>query len=110
MHNHTYEASETGSVMLNVGGDKGALIIYAGQECLGQEIEIGPLDPADGPRTHVAVRERRVRDGVFFSAVYPDLRAGTYAVWWDSTTPAGEVTILGGAVVEFAWPQVARSA
>jgi hypothetical protein len=104
MHQHTHEASVTGSVVLELGGDTGALIIYTGRESHGREIDISPVEPAGAPRTHSAVRERRVRDGVFFSAVYPELPAGTYTVWADPVTPVGEVTVLGGVVVEFAWP------
>lgn len=105
-HHHTYGATEKGSVVLDIGGDTGALIIYTGRDCHGQEIEISPAGPdaADAKRTHAAVRERVVQDGVFYSAVITDLRAGPYTVWWDADTPAGSVTIVGGAVAEFAWP------
>nr|MDT0659229.1 phospholipase [Micromonospora sp. DSM 115978] len=104
MHQHNLGASGTGSVVLELGGDTGALIIYTGQEWHGREIEISLVGSAGGPRTHSAVRERRVRDGVFFSAVYPELPAGTYTVWRDGLAVAGEVTVPGGGVVEFAWP------
>ncbi|MFI9527791.1 hypothetical protein [Micromonospora rosaria] len=50
------------------------------------------------------MRERRVRDGTFHSAVHPDLPAGVCTVWWDDDTPAGTVPILGGVVAEFVWP------
>ncbi|NES15233.1 phospholipase [Micromonospora sp. PPF5-17] len=95
--------SESGSVVLDLGGDSGALIIYTGRELHGREIEISRVDD-DGPRTHSAVRERHVRDGVFHSAVYPDLEAGLYTVWWDDSTPAGAISVTGGAVAEFVWP------
>lgn len=101
MDGHAYGPSETGSVVLDLGGDTGALIIYTGRDLHGREIEISR---ADTPRTHSAVRERRVRDGTFHSAVYPDLPAGLYTVWWDDRTPAGAVTVSGGSVAEFVWP------
>lgn len=109
MTEHAYGPSETGSVVLDLGGDTGALIIYTGRDLHGREIEISrTADPAagadDAPRTHSAVRERRVRDGTFHSAVYPDLPAGLYTVWWDDRTPAGAVTVSGGSVAEFVWP------
>ncbi|SBT52150.1 phospholipase [Micromonospora auratinigra] len=103
MHHHTLGPSESGSVVLDLGGDCGALIIYTGREQHGHEIEISLVD-GDGRRTHSAVRERHVRDGVFHSAVYPDLTAGLYTVWWDDRTPAGAISVTGGAVAEFVWP------
>lgn len=113
MHDHSLAPSETGSVVLDIGGDMGALIIYTGQEFHGREIEIsrladdGQSDPA--PRVHAAVRERQVHDGVFFSAVITDLPAGTYTVWREGDVPAGQVRITGGAVTEFVWPQHATA-
>ncbi|MGR6317340.1 phospholipase [Micromonospora soli] len=102
-HQHTLGPSESGSVVLDLGGDSGALIIYTGRELHGREIEISRAD-REGRRTHSAVRERHVRDGVFHSAVYPDLESGLYTVWWDEGTPAGAISVAGGAVAEFVWP------
>ncbi|WP_243707958.1 phospholipase [Micromonospora sp. KC606] len=93
--------------MLDIGADTGALIIYTGREQHGREIEISRTDVPGGGRTHVAVRERIVRDGVFHSAVYPDLPAGRYTVWWDDDTPAGAISVTGGAIAEFVWPSSA---
>ncbi|MEU8296773.1 phospholipase [Micromonospora sp. NPDC048909] len=104
MEPSAYGPSETGSVVLDVGGATGALIIYTGRELHGREIEISPADRPDGPRTHAAVRERRVQDGVFHSAVYPYLPAGVYTVWWDERRTAGAICVTGGVVAEFVWP------
>ncbi|MBL6275293.1 phospholipase [Micromonospora fiedleri] len=103
-HVHAYGPTGSGTVLLDLGGDTGALIIYTGRQLLGREIEISPLGEDDRPRTHAAVRERPVQDGTFHSAVYPDLPAGLYTVWWDETQPAGAVTVTGGGVAEFVWP------
>ncbi|MEH1165608.1 phospholipase [Micromonospora sp. CPCC 205539] len=101
MTEQTYGPSETGSVVLDLGGETGALIVYTGGDLHGREIEISR---GENRRTHSAVRERRVRDGSFHSAVYPGLAAGIYTVWWDNDTPAGEVTVHGGGIAEFNWP------
>ncbi|KAB1931753.1 phospholipase [Micromonospora sp. ALFpr18c] len=101
MHEHAYGPSETGSVVLELGGETGALILYTGRELDGREIEISR--GADR-RVHSAVRERRVRDGSFHSAVYPDLPAGIYTVWWDEDTSVGTVSVHGGEIAEFVWP------
>ncbi|KWV29583.1 phospholipase [Micromonospora rifamycinica] len=90
--------------MLDIGGETGALIIYTGRDLHGREIEISRVDQDAVVRTHSAVRERIVRDGVFHSAVYPDLAAGLYTVWWDEETSAGTISVTGGAIAEFVWP------
>ncbi|MFC4148258.1 phospholipase [Micromonospora mangrovi] len=100
-HQHSYGPTGSGTVVLNVGGNSGALIIYTGRDLHGREIEISREEE---PRTHSAVRERHVRDGVFHSAVYPELEAGLYTVWWDDRTPAGAISVTGGAIAEFVWP------
>lgn len=104
MHEHRHGPSESGSVLLDLGGNSGALIIHTGRELHGREIEISRADGVAGPRTHSAVRERHVCDGVRHSAVYPDLEAGRYTVWWDDHTSAGEISVTGGAIAEFVWP------
>ncbi|GAB3799285.1 hypothetical protein [Micromonospora zhanjiangensis] len=43
-------------------------------------------------------------DAVLHSAVYPELTAGTYTVWATDDVPVGTVTINGGRVGEFTWP------
>ncbi|MGB2572461.1 phospholipase [Micromonospora citrea] len=106
-HDHRYGPTESGTVLLDLGGDTGALIIYTGRDLHGREIEISRADQPTAKRTHVAVRERIVRDGVFHSAVYPDLPAGLYTVWWDDDTPAGAISVTGGAIAEFVWPSSA---
>ncbi|WP_431728764.1 phospholipase [Verrucosispora sp. TAA-831] len=103
-HVHTYGPTGTGTVVLDLGGDTGALIVHTGRDLLGREIEVSRPERQGEPRTHSAVRERQVLDGTFHSAVYPDLPAGTYTVWWDDDTPAGMVRVGGGVVTEFTWP------
>lgn len=94
--------SAVGSVVLNLGGDVGALIIQADRDLLGVEIEISPVDEDGRPdhphRTHSMVRERQTAPQPRFDAVYPDLQAGRYTIWHDATTPAGIVTITGGQI------------
>lgn len=105
MRSSTAQATGTGTVVLDLGGTVGALIIYAGKDRCGQEIEISLIDQDSGVRrTHAVVREWPVLDAVFYSAVYPDVPEGVYQVWSDHSTPAGTVTVRGGSVAEFSWP------
>ena len=101
MDQHTTGPSPAGSVVLHLGGNIGALIIEAGPERLGAEIEISPGD--GGPRTHSMVRERRVAPRFTYHAVYPDLPAGRYTIYQDSDTEVATVDIHGGQIT---WHQL----
>ena len=96
--------SHSGSVVLNVGPGVGALVLHTPAGLDGREIEISPFGRPDARRTHSQVRERRTGGGVQYAAVYPDLAAGDYTIWRDASTPAGQVTIDGGAVTTYHWP------
>jgi hypothetical protein len=109
MHDqHMLAASPAGSVMLDIGGDVGALVLYVPAAELGREIEVSPdgsTSSAESPRrrTHAAVRERRLDDGSLYCVVYERLTAGEYTIWADETTPSGTATVTGGCVTELDW-------
>jgi hypothetical protein len=103
--------SGAGSVVLDLGGTIGALVVETPAALSGREIEISPIAAAASAaatsaagRTHSLVRERRTAAGTSYAAVYPDLPAGQYLVWRHQQTPVGEVTIDGGVVTRFRWP------
>ncbi|BCB88074.1 phospholipase [Phytohabitans suffuscus] len=102
---HTLGPSSVGSVVLDIGGNTGALIIVTGPEWHGREIEISPKDQDPPLRTHVAVRARHVSSGTRYSAVFPALPAGPYVIWRTPTEPAGTVVVAGAAVTEIEWWQ-----
>ena len=92
--------SET--VVLNIGQDIGALIIYTEPELRGREIEVSPRGNA-GARTHVEVLERRIDGRPVFAAVFPQLRAGEYDIRDTASNLPHVVTILGGEVATVDW-------
>ena len=102
-HGHASGATGAGSVVLELGGDVGVLVLDAPAALQGCEIEISPVpdDGTEGARTHSLVRERVTGTGVSYAAVYPGVPAGQYIVWRDSRTPAGTVTVSGGQVARF---------
>ena len=100
-HHHTFAPSETASVMLDVGGDVGALVLYVAASELGREIEVSRV--GGGLRQHAAVRERHLDHGTVCCVVIPGLTAGQYTVWADRTVPAGTVTVAGGTITEVHW-------
>jgi hypothetical protein len=102
VHDHTLDPSHEGSVIADIGGDVGALVLYTGPAQCGVEIDIEPID-RPGPRTHVAVRERRLPSGSTFAAFYPGLVAGEYALHVPSPDGPRRVVIEGGAITEIAW-------
>lgn len=116
--------SQDGSVMLDIGGEVGALIIHTGADLLLAEIELSRVDGGapvpehlvvphsheDGhthahapSRTHVAVRERHGSSGVRYAAIYPGLFQGEYTVWGLDGAARDSVTIRGGEVAELDW-------
>jgi len=98
--------SFSGSVMLDLGADTGALVLHTPPELDATEIEIS-LVAGDAPpprRTHSLVRQRHTPGGVQYAAVYPGLVCGDYVVWRDASTSAMIVTITGGHVTTACWP------
>ncbi len=90
--------TRTGTVVADIGGDRGALVLYTPASLVGAEIEISPVD--GGAKTHVAVRERLVGETCLYAAFYPSLSAGSYVVWTLDSRPAGTITIVAEEVAE----------
>ena len=98
-HAHQHAAA-TDNLLLDIGGDTGALIIHTAAHRDQAEIEISAAGSGRA-RTHNVVRRRQASAGVTYAAVFPDVPAGDYVVWLDADTPAGTVTVQGGAVASF---------
>jgi hypothetical protein len=94
-------AGPADALVLDIGGEFGALILHSEEACLGLEID---LTPAGAPRSHhmhTMIRRRRAIDREFIVGVYPELVEGTYTVWGIDDQPLGVVEIVGGQVCEF---------
>jgi len=90
------------ALILDIGGDVGALIVYADEARLGAEIDLTPLGAPRSHHMHTMVRRRRATGKDVIAGLYPELAEGTYTLWGlQGTGPIGEVTILGGQVSEF---------
>jgi hypothetical protein len=94
-----------GTVVLDLGADTGALILYTPAQLDRTEIEISLDDHPGVHRTHSQVRERPMGAVTEYAAVYPGLHAGQYTIWRDEHTPATTVTITGGKVTSCRWPE-----
>jgi hypothetical protein len=93
------------NLLLDIGGDIGALIIYTRAELLGRELEIS-LKEGSAKRVHNVVRERRFNGRQVFAAVFPELPAGAYTLWLNKIETGGEVSISGGAISEVDWRDI----
>jgi hypothetical protein len=102
MSEHRYGPTSAGTVLLDLGEETGALVLYTPADLAGTEIEIGPDTPG-AVRTHAAVRARPAPSGTRYAAVYEGLAVGGYTIWRDHDTPAGQVTIACGQVTSFHW-------
>ncbi len=89
------------ALVLDIGGDVGALILFSEESCLGQEVDLSPAGAARSHHTHTMIRRRRAVGREFIAGVYPELREGAYTVWGLDGPALGEVTIVGGQVSEF---------
>lgn len=96
------ELNPGGNLVLDIGGDVGALILYAHEGLCEQEVEISPLSD-DSRRIHTAIHRLQVAGRDVFAGVFPELRAGTYRIWTDVPGDVDKVTIVGGQVTEVDW-------
>jgi hypothetical protein len=110
MHEHTgtepvLPPSGEGTVVLDIGGDIGAAIIYTDSVLNGSEIEIRPQgQPWQG--MHTGIRERELQGNVSFAAVFGSIAAGTYQLRLKGTglEPVMEIEIVGADVTQVDWP------
>jgi len=96
-----------GSVMLDIGGDVGALVVEMPASLIGVEIEIRPVEAAgdaSAHHPHVAVVARPTSAGPMPSLVFPDLLDGTYELYEKGTRQV-EMTarVHGGVVTQAIW-------
>jgi hypothetical protein len=98
--------SGEGTVVLDIGGARGAAVIYLPAALLGGEIEIRAVgQPWNG--AHTGIRERALRDGACVAAVFGALDKGDYQVRIRSaeTDQVVELSVVGGGIAEARWPE-----
>jgi len=84
-----FKRVHTENVVLDIGDDIGALMIYTQPALRNRE-----------------VLERRVNGQTVFVAIFPALLAGHYTIWGNATRSAGEITIVGGEIAEVDWRDI----
>jgi hypothetical protein len=108
MHSHSHKENPhagQGSVLLDIGGAVGALVVAMPDDLVGVEIEARPVPDRPGHLPHVEVLRRPAPTGEVCSAVFAELPAGRYELY---ERPAGPVrlraTVTGGRVGFADWP------
>jgi hypothetical protein len=110
-----------GSVLLDIGGDVGAVVVSMPEEMEGVEVEIRPADNHSHNHSHdrghahdhgqvhhphVAVVNRPVAGGQVPSLVFPEVAEGHYGLYLkESAVRRLTVTVAGGAVTSAEWPR-----
>jgi hypothetical protein len=94
-----------GSVLLDIGGDVGALVVEMPAGLVGVEVEVRATGGAPGGhRPHVAVVERPAGTTTVPSLVFPALAAGTYELCDKGTdTVRLRAAVVGGRVTQLVW-------
>ncbi|HTK06784.1 MAG TPA: hypothetical protein VL485_06435 [Ktedonobacteraceae bacterium] len=95
------ERTHTEHVVLDIGQEVGALIVYTRPELCNQEIEVN-VRGSDARKTHTNVHERLINGRTVFAAVFQELRAGEYTLWHNGQADS-TLTISGGEVCEIDW-------
>jgi hypothetical protein len=111
-HHHRHNHGEVGEryaarshpepVVLEIGGNLGALIVHTDAGMVGVEVEISAT-ASDGERTHKEVLEREIEGRPAYTAVFDKVRAGSYTLWVDDVARERGVVVIGGAVAELDW-------
>jgi hypothetical protein len=106
-HHHEGEEalgpSGMATVMTDIGGDRGAAVLYVPEELAGCEIEIRPVG-AHWDGTHTAVRERQLGTSVIWAAFFGSLTAGRYEVRVKGERGRDvELRVEAGHVAEATW-------
>ncbi len=93
-------------VVLDIGGETGALIIYAESELLDTPIELSPAG-ADEEKFHQHILERPLPGKTSYAAVFDKVTEGEYTVWLYGEPRIRDFEVTGGAVSQLDWRQSA---
>ncbi|MCU1359078.1 MAG: hypothetical protein JWN99_367 [Ilumatobacteraceae bacterium] len=96
---HHEPAPRGGPVVIDIGGDNGALIVRLDDRLEGTEI---PIEFADDPTRdiHTGVWRRALGAGSVVVAVFPQLRRGSYRLHACDGHDGAQLQITGGHVTE----------
>jgi hypothetical protein len=108
MHDHTHDHHAEAHrphdepVVLEIGEELGALVVYTERGFLHTEIEISPAGD-DARRSHKDVLERVAGGRSFYAAVFDQVPRGEYTLWHDGAAWTRGATVAAGAITELDW-------
>ena len=99
-HHQAHDGHDAGGsgVMLDIGGDVGALVVVLGEHPHVDELDIQPVGEPAG-RFHTGVHLREVAGVPVRTAVYPAVRAGTYELLDGDGRAFHTLAAVGGHVI-----------
>ena len=103
MHDHDrhhHDAPTGAGVVLDIGGDVGALVVLLGDQRVGEELDIQPVGDA-GATFHTGVHPREVGGARRRVAVFPEVRTGIYELLDERSLPFMRVEARGGEVLTY---------
>jgi hypothetical protein len=89
-------------VVLEIGEELGALVLYTEPGMHGCEIEISLAGDDEG-RSHKEVLNRPVGGRPTYAAVFDGLREGSYTLWSGDVAAARGVAVAGASITELDW-------
>lgn len=105
----SHHSGGRGAVVVDIGDDVGALVLYTDADMAGAEIDISP-EADQARRTHVAVHPRHLPGHpTLHAAVYPAPTQGRYRLWHPDGRAAGTVHVTGGKITEATWTDISRT-
>ncbi len=90
-------------VVLDLGGEVGALVVRADPTAHDLQVEICRSGEEDGKREHQHVLERPINGQTIYAAVFGGLRQGSYTLLTNDTVRESNVLIEGAAVTTVDW-------
>jgi hypothetical protein len=90
-------------VVLDIGGEIGALVVHAEPQELDLQIEICPSGQEQGKREHQHILERPMPARTMYAAVFTGLRQGSYTLLTHDQIRETGVMIRGGEVTTVDW-------
>jgi hypothetical protein len=89
-------------VILDIGGNLGALIVHTDAGMVGVVVEISATG-RDDVRSHKDVLEREIQGRPAYTAVFDKLPAGSYTLWVNDIARQHDVVVSAAAVGELHW-------
>ncbi len=89
-------------VVLDIGGDIGALIVYGTADLIDTPVEVSAAG-SDDEKFHQHILERPMPDGTSYAAVFDKITQGTYTLWLHGKPRVRDFRITGGEVAQVDW-------